>query len=30
MQVPYLVDPNTSTAMYESDEINRYLLATYG
>jgi glutathione S-transferase len=30
MQVPYLVDRNTGTAMYESDEINRYLLATYG
>jgi glutathione S-transferase len=30
MQVPYLVDRNTGVAMYESDEINRYLLATYG
>lgn len=27
---PYLVDPNTGTAMYESDEINRYLAKTYG
>ena len=30
MQVPYLVDPNTGTAMYESAEIQRYLLTTYG
>lgn|GEM_PF-2809240 len=30
MQVPYLVDPNTGTAMYESAEIQRYLAATYG
>ncbi len=30
MQVPYLVDPNTDTAMYESDDIVRYLWATYG
>jgi len=29
VQVPYLVDPNTSTAMFESEEIRRYLLATY-
>lgn len=28
-QVPYLIDPNTGTAMYESDEIIRYLEATY-
>jgi len=30
MQVPYLVDPNTDTAMYESDDIVRYLDSTYG
>lgn len=30
MQVPYLVDPNTSTRLYESDAINDYLNATYG
>jgi len=30
MQVPYLVDPNTGAAMYESDEIVAYLRATYG
>lgn len=29
-QFPYLVDPNTGTEMYESDDINRYLFATYG
>jgi glutathione S-transferase len=29
MMVPYLVDPNTSTEMYESDDIVRYLHATY-
>jgi glutathione S-transferase len=29
MQVPYLVDPNTSAAMFESAEIVRYLTATY-
>lgn len=29
-QFPYLVDPNTGTALYESDAINRYLAATYG
>ncbi|MGH8518472.1 MAG: glutathione S-transferase N-terminal domain-containing protein, partial [Panacagrimonas sp.] len=28
-QVPYLVDPNTGTAMYESGEILRYLEQTY-
>ncbi|HYV57529.1 MAG TPA: glutathione S-transferase N-terminal domain-containing protein [Candidatus Nitrosopolaris sp.] len=30
MQVPYLVDPNTGTELYESDDIIRYLNATYG
>jgi glutathione S-transferase len=30
MQVPYLVDPNTGTAMFESSDINAYLLSTYG
>jgi len=29
MQVPYLVDPNTSTAMFESADIVRYLESTY-
>jgi len=29
-QFPYLVDPNTDIALYESDEINRYLFETYG
>lgn len=29
LQVPYLVDPNTGTAMYESSEILRYLDRTY-
>jgi glutathione S-transferase len=29
-QFPYLVDPNTGKAMYESDEIVRYLFAEYG
>jgi glutathione S-transferase len=29
-QFPYLVDPNTGTAMYESDEIVAYLFSTYG
>ena len=29
-QFPWLVDPNTGRAMYESDEIVRYLFATYG
>lgn len=28
-QVPYLVDPNTQTSMFESAEIIDYLLATY-
>jgi glutathione S-transferase len=27
---PYLVDPNTGQAMYESDDIVRYLFGTYG
>jgi glutathione S-transferase len=27
---PYLVDPNTGEAMYESDDIVRYLFARYG
>ena len=30
MQVPYLVDPNTGTSMYESDDIVDYLFDTYG
>jgi len=30
MMVPYLVDPNTGTAMYESADIQAYLLKTYG
>ncbi len=29
-QFPYLVDPNTGKAMYESSDIVRYLFATYG
>ena len=29
MQVPYLVDPNTSVAMFESADIARYLEKTY-
>jgi glutathione S-transferase len=29
-QFPYLVDPNTGKAMYESDHIVRYLFETYG
>lgn len=29
-QFPYLVDPNTGTAMYESDDIVAYLFAHYG
>jgi glutathione S-transferase len=29
MQVPYLVDPNTDAAMFESADIVRYLRATY-
>ena len=30
MMVPYLIDPNTSEAMYESDEIVAYLQRRYG
>lgn len=30
VQVPYLVDPNSGTAMYESDDIIRYLQRRYG
>src|SRR5438132_1222821 len=30
MQVPYLIDPNTNTELYESDAIVSYLTATYG
>jgi glutathione S-transferase len=30
VQVPFLVDPNTGVQMYESDDINAYLNATYG
>jgi len=30
LQFPYLVDPNTETAMYESDDIIAYLYRTYG
>ncbi|XP_065857415.1 uncharacterized protein [Euphorbia lathyris] len=29
-QFPYMVDPNTGTAMYESDDIIKYLVNTYG
>ena len=29
VQVPYLADPNRGTAMFESDAIREYLLATY-
>ncbi len=29
-QYPYLVDPNTGTSMYESDDIIDYLYRTYG
>lgn len=29
VQVPYLVDPNTGRAMFESEAIRAYLLATY-
>jgi glutathione S-transferase len=29
-QFPYLVDPNTGTRMYESDDIIAYLFKTYG
>jgi glutathione S-transferase len=30
VQVPYLIDPNTGTAMYESEDIVTYLDARYG
>ncbi len=30
MQVPYLVDPNSGVAMYESEKIQQYLRDTYG
>jgi len=30
VMIPYLVDPNTGTAMYESADIQRYLRKTYG
>jgi glutathione S-transferase len=30
VQFPYLVDPNTGVAMYESDDIVRYLAGEYG
>jgi glutathione S-transferase len=30
VQVPYLVDPNTGAAMFESNDIVRYLHRTYG
>ena len=30
VQVPYLVDANTGTALYESDDIMRYLERQYG
>ncbi len=30
MMVPYLVDPNTDTAMFESADIVKYLFDTYG
>ena len=30
LRFPYLVDPNTGAALYESREIVRYLHATYG
>ncbi|CAH9078969.1 unnamed protein product [Cuscuta epithymum] len=29
-QFPYMVDPNTGAAMYESDEIIKYLVGKYG
>ncbi|KAI3434023.1 uncharacterized protein J3R85_007003 [Psidium guajava] len=29
-QFPYMVDPNTGTAMYESDDIIKYLVTKYG
>ncbi len=30
MMVPFLNDPNTSTRMYESDDICAYLIREYG
>ena len=30
VQVPYLIDPNTKTEMYESDDIIAYLNDRYG
>jgi glutathione S-transferase len=30
VQVPYLIDPNTGTRLYESDDIIEYLNETYG
>ena len=30
MMVPYLVDPNTGVAMFESADIVKYLFDTYG
>ena len=30
LMVPYLIDPNTATELFESDAIVRYLLETYG
>lgn len=30
MMVPYLIDPNTATELYESDDIVAYLRRTYG
>ncbi|MFX9711432.1 glutathione S-transferase N-terminal domain-containing protein, partial [Acinetobacter baumannii] len=30
VQVPYLIDPNTDTSLYESADIVRYLQSTYG
>jgi glutathione S-transferase len=30
MQVPYVIDPNTGTRLYESDQIIVYLTKTYG
>lgn len=29
VQVPYLIDPNTNTEMFESDDIIEYLISTY-
>jgi len=30
MQIPFLVDPNTNTKLYESSDIVKYLFKTYG